>query len=529
MLNRKQQRLLASFVGPLAVCFASITSVTAAPVPDAAAAPPGSVVRSNVPCVVWKNPSKSTRAAMLCLHGLSLHKNTYAMLGKRLADQGIVTYAIDVRGFGDWVTKRQQKNLDFPGTLSDIRATLERIHSEQPGVPVFVLGESMGGGLAVQATALNPQLIDGLISSCPAAERYKQAATKVKVALHALTSGMDNPMNMDRIVDQATDKDDLKKAWENDPQARLSLSPRDLQQFQICMEKNVDAAERIKTTPVLFVQGAQDKLVRAAGTWKLYEHIASPAREQVFSKSDEHLIFEESQFRDDDLKYVLNWMDKTIAAKKAQTAGATVDGAAESGGTLAINTDILKKAVPVQLDYWIELHRGNQTFRCTNKSAFRSGDKISFHVIPHEDGYAYIMLTSGSSGRQAILFPSAQTGLDNHLVKQKDYTLPTQTPLLFDKTPGTERVSIVFSKVPIDAQSYLERSRTQTGLIAFVSPDRSGAKDLVPTRMKLTWEDDPSQLISPDDAAAQANHRLVRLSDTGGGGVLAVDIALEHN
>jgi alpha-beta hydrolase superfamily lysophospholipase len=512
------------------LCAASVS--VAAPVTKASVALAGEATsNNNIPCVIWKNPAKPTKAAMLLVHGLSLHKNTYAAFGKRLADEGIVAYAIDVRGFGDWVYKKKQRKLDFQATLGDIRATLERIHKEVPGVPVFILGESMGGGLAVQATAKNPDLIDGLISSCPASERYHQGAYNVKVALHALTSGFHSPMKLDKIVDQATDKDDLRKTWENDPEARMTLSPVDLHAFQTCMEQNVVSAKKITKTPVLFVQGAQDKLVRAAGTWKLFEHIASPQREQVFSKSDEHLIFEETQFGDDDFKYVLNWIDKTIAAKQGENtvAVATKSDTTTASPTVEAEKEKPKPAPVIGLDYWIELHRGNSTYRCTNKSAFRTGDKISFHVIPHEDGYAYIMLTTGSSGRQAILFPSQDTGLDNHLKKNKDYILPTRTPLLFDKTPGIERVSIVFSKIPIDAQSYLHKSRMQQGLIAYISPDRSGAKDLVPTRMQLSWDDDSSQLISPDEAASQANQRLVRLSDNGGSGILAVDIALEHN
>lgn len=490
-----------------------------------------STVASNIPTVVWKNPQKPTKAALLCIHGLSLHKQTYATLGQKMADAGVVTYAIDVRGFGDWVTKKNQRNLDFDAALVDIRQTLERIHKEVPGVPVFIMGESMGGGLAVHAMANNPDLLDGLISSCPASERYHQGSTSLKVAMHAITQGMHSQMGLgSTVIDNATKKQDLKSAWINDPQARLSLSPVELLKFQHCMDENDEYAQKITTAPVLFIQGCEDKLVRPAGTWRLFDFITSPKREIVLSKTAEHLIFEESQFSEDDLKFVLDWMNKTMTAKAESAKAAAAAIAAKSGtaGQLSFSTDALKAAVPLQLDYWIELHRGKTTYRVTNKAAFQSGDEISFHVIPHEDGYAYIVLTGGSSGSQAVLFPSPETGLNNKLQKEKDYILPTTTRLLFDKTAGIERVSIVYSKVPIDAHAYLQKTKNSPELIAYVSADRSGAKDLVPTRMQLTWEDDSSSLISPNDAAAQANRRLVKLSDHGGNGVLAVDIALEH-
>src|SRR5271170_4701555 len=85
------------------------------------------------------------------------------------------------------------------------------------------------------------------------------------------------------------------------------------------------------------------------------------------------------------------------------------------------------------VQYWIELHRGSQILRVNNKTAFKSGDKIAFHLRPNIDGYAYIVLKSGSRGEQSVLFPDAKLQEDNKVQSGKEVVLPSDGMLAFDK------------------------------------------------------------------------------------------------
>ncbi len=87
------------------------------------------------------------------------------------------------------------------------------------------------------------------------------------------------------------------------------------------MSGNLDAAAMVKETPVLFIQGSNDKLIRPAGTWKLFERLSTLNRQMVLSKNCEHLIFEEGQFSPDDMKFVLSWIDSNIAPLDSATTG----------------------------------------------------------------------------------------------------------------------------------------------------------------------------------------------------------------
>jgi acylglycerol lipase len=464
------------------------------------------------PALEWSVTEGKPRAALLCLHGLGLHKGTFDAFGKRMAAAGIVTYAVDLPGFGQ-NQNTSGNRLDFEASMKVVGAALDDVRKSNPEIPVFLAGESMGGAIALHAAAIYPDRINGLISSVPSGDRFNSGGSTAKIALKALT-GFNKPIPVgEMVVKQATEDPKLRAAWLNDPAARLTLSPHELMRFQNFMNENFEYARKLTSVPVLFIQGSKDKLVRPAGTWDLFDYLNTPDRQRVLSTNSEHLILEESRFSDDDFKYVLGWMDKRIPPPAAaDKPAATPTSDSVQPGVMALN-------------YWIELLRDGKTYRCNNKTVFQTGDEIRFHFIPQSDGYAYILMTAGSSGNQAVLFPNAETGLDNRLKKGRDYALPTAAMLKFDEHPGIERVNLIFSPTPIDAKAFLASG---AGTIAYLSPDHSGAKDLVPTRMELTWEDS-APIIMPEKVQQRlANSSLVRIVQQDPGSVLAVQIALEH-
>ena len=96
------------------------------------------------------------------------------------------------------------------------------------------------------------------------------------------------------IVNQATKSDRLREDWSSNPLDRMTLSPKELIQFQKFMNDNHDAAKNICTESVLFVQGTMDKLVKPEGTWDFFNEVASP-KKIFMAVPSEHLIFEEGQ------------------------------------------------------------------------------------------------------------------------------------------------------------------------------------------------------------------------------------------
>ncbi len=246
------------------------------------------------PCISWTNPSVKPKIALLCIHGLGLYSGSYSDFGKHMASHGVATYAIDVRGFGSWMKANGHAKVDFDGCLVDIETAIRSIRAANPGLPVYLLGESMGGAIALRFAALHPDLIDGLISSVPAGDRFQQKRTDLEVALKLL-KGPNKEFDIgDQIVKQATTDEKLRTAWETNPLDRMDLSAKELIHFQSFMNENHEFAQKITSLPVLFVQGNKDKLVKPEGTWELFNKL-NTERKMFIALPSEHLIFEDTE------------------------------------------------------------------------------------------------------------------------------------------------------------------------------------------------------------------------------------------
>jgi alpha-beta hydrolase superfamily lysophospholipase len=107
------------------------------------------------------------KAVIVALHGMGDYSNFIALPAADWARHGIVTLAFDQRGFGAapypglWAGGDTMRR-DFADALAAARA-------RYPGVPVYALGESMGGAVVLSAFAgADPPKADGLILVAPA-------------------------------------------------------------------------------------------------------------------------------------------------------------------------------------------------------------------------------------------------------------------------------------------------------------------------------------------------------------------------
>ncbi|HNM50339.1 MAG TPA: DUF4384 domain-containing protein [Candidatus Obscuribacter sp.] len=142
------------------------------------------------------------------------------------------------------------------------------------------------------------------------------------------------------------------------------------------------------------------------------------------------------------------------------------------------------ESINTGLRYWIELKRGGTVSRVTNKTQFKTGDSIRFHVRSNIDGYAYILLSCGSREERSVLFPDPHVVENNKLERGKEYALPSDGYLTFDENPGTEKLTLLLSRSPINAEAYLSRPQRQVTMIASA---QTGSKDLVPAKIYVSY------------------------------------------
>lgn len=122
-----------------------------------------------LPLYSWL-PTGQPKAMVLYIHGFNDYSHGIAKPAKAFAADGIATFAYDQRGFGrapdfgGWAGTRRM--------AQDMAEATRLLRARYPGVPLFVLGESMGGAVAIVgatgATGAEKPIVDGYILLAPA-------------------------------------------------------------------------------------------------------------------------------------------------------------------------------------------------------------------------------------------------------------------------------------------------------------------------------------------------------------------------
>lgn len=246
----------------------------------------------SLPLISWEPAQSQSIAAIVCVHGLGLENRAFEYFGDEMKQHNFAVYAIDARGFGAWQYERGSETVNFDRTLEDIHAVIDIIKERSPHLPVFLLGESMGGALVLRAAADFGGAVNGVIATVPSAERYGEMGMSLRVAIHLLHSP-NRPFDIGtRIAGQATSKEELRKLWVSDPIAKRALTPIELIKFNRFMISTQKKCRLINSTPILVVQGLADRLVKPKGSYQMFDNIRSPDRAMLIIGSAEHLIFE---------------------------------------------------------------------------------------------------------------------------------------------------------------------------------------------------------------------------------------------
>jgi len=104
---------------------------------------------ARLPLARWAPASTEPWAVIIALHGMNDSRASFRLAGPWWAEQGIETWAFDQRGFGDapgrgvWAGEARM--------TEDLRTAVALARARHPRAILAVVGESMGGSVAVSA------------------------------------------------------------------------------------------------------------------------------------------------------------------------------------------------------------------------------------------------------------------------------------------------------------------------------------------------------------------------------------------
>ena len=204
-------------------------------------------------------PEGKPRAVLQVAHGMGEHALRYREPLQPLIDAGIAIYANDHRGHGN-TSPNSLGDFGpggFAGLIDDMAVLSRRIRDEQPGVPLFLMGHSMGSFAAQAYVVEHSGLIDGYVLSGSAALDLLQAP---KEGLSAIGAGMTKP----RTAFDWLSRDDAEvDKYIADPLCGFTVDEKGLGSMFAAAAPALDPAQlaRIrKDLPVYVFAGDQDPI-----------------------------------------------------------------------------------------------------------------------------------------------------------------------------------------------------------------------------------------------------------------------------
>jgi alpha-beta hydrolase superfamily lysophospholipase len=262
-------------------------------------------------------PLEHPRAIIVALHGMSDYANGFAMPGEEWARHGILTLAYDQRGFGAAPNPGLWAGADI--MRDDLRDAVTAAHARWPGVPVFALGESMGG--AVVLTALEQPLdVAGAILVAPAVWSRADMPLTYRVALFLAAHVMpglvlSNSAASHVVTIYPSDNIEMLRAMGRDPLVQHKTRADAVFGLTNLMDEARTAPARLGATPpILFMYGAKDQLIPAAPTTAVIAALGSRAEVHRYDTGYHMLLRDLGRARPQ--SDIAAWIGKTVPATK---------------------------------------------------------------------------------------------------------------------------------------------------------------------------------------------------------------------
>jgi len=252
-------------------------------------------------------PESPPLAILLVVHGLNEHCGRYKHLADYFTDMGYAVFGFDLIGHGKSSGTRSFVK-DFPSFINPILTYLEMIKEWQPGLPVYLVGHSLGGLIAASFLIDHQEKVSGAILS-GSLVMVPEYVSDFTVKIGTIISKTIPKIRLIGIDKSGLSRDtQVVTNYINDPlvyngksTARISSVINDGITYVAEKGSNI-------TLPILLLHGGQDRICDPAWSTYLHNLVSSQNNKLIIYDELYHEIYNEPEhevvFND-----VLNWLD----------------------------------------------------------------------------------------------------------------------------------------------------------------------------------------------------------------------------
>jgi alpha-beta hydrolase superfamily lysophospholipase len=235
-----------------------------------------------LPVRSWLPKNTPATAVVIALHGFNDYSNAFISSGTYLSSHGIACYAYDQRGFGSAPGRGLWSGIE--AYTNDLAAFATVIRTLHPHVPLYVLGESMGGAVTIAAM--------------PWYQRWLLAVTSYTVPWMQLTGK--------GLKIRPSDNIEMLRGLGRDPLVIKATRIDTMHGLTNLMDTALVRAQRLRL-PTLIQYGENDQVIPKQPTLLMLAKMPATTR-KAFYKNGYHMLLRDLQ-GEKPLADIVAWID----------------------------------------------------------------------------------------------------------------------------------------------------------------------------------------------------------------------------
>ncbi len=265
---------------------------------------------ANLGLTIWT--AAEPVAALVAVHGMNDYAGAFSYAGPCWAERGISVYAYDQRGFGRspnfgrWAGGEAMKQ--------DLRSVIIAVRAENPGLPLYVVGHSMGAAVILAAMKDEPLDVDGVILAAPGIWGGASMSIFYRTTLNlAAVFAPGETLTGERAGRQASDNIEFLRAMYEDKLVIKETRVDAILGAERVMGEGYDASDEV-SGDFLFIYGEKDEIIPLKALRKTAARLRGNVVAASFPESW-HLIFADLG-RAAPLEDVVSWINADRLGEK---------------------------------------------------------------------------------------------------------------------------------------------------------------------------------------------------------------------
>ena len=245
---------------------------------------------------------------MVLVHGFAEHSGRYEDMACWFLERGVAVHAYDQRGHGRSGGTRCHVGR-FSEFLDDLACLLEIVGEEHPGVPVTLVGHSMGGLITAAFLADRQPALSSAVTS-GATLALGDDVSALRIAASKLLSRLLPRLPVGSPVDpNGLSRDPaVVRDYIQDPLVYRSMTASLATALVDAVSRTAVRAPEVQV-PLLMLHGEADPLCRPSGSRSFFQALESPESDLVVYPELRHEIFNEPE-REQVYQDIWDWLER---------------------------------------------------------------------------------------------------------------------------------------------------------------------------------------------------------------------------